>query len=62
MTLKTASINAHGLRDSQQKKSILQWITEQHFDIIFLQETFNRQKFSFDCLGRGNLPSPWLTP
>ena len=39
MTLKIGSINAHGLRDPQKKNNILQWIIDQHFDIIFLQET-----------------------
>ena len=38
--LKIVSINVRGIRDKQKRCSIINWLKQNHYDIVCLQETY----------------------
>ena len=43
--MKIASINTRGLNNTRKRISVFKWISDNHLDIIFVQETYCVQKF-----------------
>eukprot|EP00112_Aurelia_sp_Birch-Aquarium-sp1_P012597 Seg265.3 transcript_id=Seg265.3/GoldUCD/mRNA.D3Y31 product="Transposon TX1 putative 149 kDa protein" protein_id=Seg265.3/GoldUCD/D3Y31 len=40
MAIGVLSINVHGIRDSVKKQNLIFWLSQQPYEVIFLQETF----------------------